>query len=381
MPHGPDQTEENRPARPPSRYGRTVGAMRAIVWRRRDVARMNRRLKADGALSSIDGSLARLGTNQRVSSAFRVAYRRWLWAEPKVRALKVLYWVFFVSTLRRTLFTDPEEYFKPHADPSLVGFYRDSWKQFHGLPTGLAGIYIGLLFPFAILISLIGVAQIAAPVAGPFAPLGYAYVLRKNPRAAVSALAMHQRYRPLAIFAASIESCARAATASTERRPARLLAMSTRLDEVARAVRRAHRTRGAVPFRSHRRRILKRHAGLVVAALRAAEGKIDSAPESALPNLAELVLRISENYIGGRIGQLLDDADLQGLEPVADREPLRIIAAACICGGTAVGISFTALPDEAKTYLIGVGGVIGLTIIYGRNARRAFDILATLRGN
>ncbi|MEU9413281.1 hypothetical protein AB0E08_47385 [Streptomyces sp. NPDC048281] len=77
-----------------------------------------------------------------------------------------------------------------------------------------------------------------------------------------------------------------------------------------------------LPVGSHRRRQLKRHAGLVVAALRQAEGRIDVEGAAVIPELARLLMKIADRYVQGHLGALLDNEELTGLEAVRDWEAL-----------------------------------------------------------
>ncbi|MGV9351127.1 hypothetical protein ACWDSD_41715 [Streptomyces spiralis] len=168
--------------------------------------------------------------------------------------------------------------------------------------------------------------------------------------------------------------------APTEARPVQLRVVASAVSEVSKAVRKAHRTRGTLAGFSHRRRLLKRHAGVVVTALRRAEARLDTDPDQALTELGRLVMKIAERYVEGRLGQLLDDDEVTGLQPAPDREPLRLAVAAALFGAASYGVVLAPIPEAAQTYLVGSCGLLILTTVYGRGARKALEVITTLRG-
>ncbi|MCU7822636.1 hypothetical protein [Kitasatospora sp. DSM 101779] len=66
-------------------------------------------------------------------------------------------------------------------------------------------------------------------------------------------------------------------------------------------------------------------------------------PEIACKELARMLTHIAEKYAQGRLGALLPDGDLEGLEPVRDHATL---LSAC---RTVVGFAFVALAGWAGT--------------------------------
>jgi hypothetical protein len=178
----------------------------------------------------------------------------------------------------------------------------------------------------------------------------------------------------------AVKACAEARRSPTETRPVQLRLVADAVSEVSKAVRKAHRTRGTLGVFSHRRRLLKRHAGVVVAALHRAEARLDTDPDQALTELGKLLMKISERYVEGRLGQLLDDDELTGLQPVPDREPLRLALTAAMFGAGSYGIVLAPIPEAAQTYLVGACGLLILTTVYGRGARKALEVITTLRG-
>ncbi|MET9588757.1 hypothetical protein ABZY10_37890 [Streptomyces sp. NPDC006539] len=151
------------------------------------------------------------------------------------------------------------------------------------------------------------------------------------------------------------------------------------LSALKRQVGRAHQSYAVTPF-TRRARRLREHQRLVVAAVEKAESQLDQAPLCALTPLVELVLKIADRHTKGWNAALLPEEDLQGLTPARDWEPLRMIAAAVFMAGTAVAVAFFDLPDPAITALLGTAGLVAVSILYGRGARSAFDVVDIVRG-
>ena len=139
-----------------------------------------------------------------------------------------------------------------------------------------------------------------------------------------------------------------------------------RLEAVKKAVRRAHARRHTVPVFSHRRRALRRHAALVVAALLAAEGRLDLDPPVARTELARLLHLIAQRFTEARIGALLDESDLSGVQPARNWEPLRL--ALLTAGLPLVSWLPAALgaPESARVPAAVAGIVLVAVALYGR---------------
>ncbi|WP_157857853.1 hypothetical protein [Streptomyces durhamensis] len=125
---------------------------------------------------------------------------------------------------------------------------------------------------------------------------------------------------------------------------------------------------------------MKRHAGLVIAALRKAQMQVHVEPERGVQELASLLLKISDRCAEGRFGALLDDAQLVGLDPVRDYEPLRMAAVAVLTTSGVATAKLFGVPDALMVYAAGLSAILSLLLVYGRNARRGLDILDSLRG-
>ncbi|MFH9588097.1 hypothetical protein ACH4LS_23565 [Streptomyces luteogriseus] len=172
---------------------------------------------------------------------------------------------------------------------------------------------------------------------------------------------------PTNYFVEAIWACAEAHQATGEAKVAKLVAVSDALKDVANAVVRAHRTRGTVPLRSHRRVVLQQHARLVVSKLQETERKLDTDPGPALRELGELLLTIATRYAEGRIGCLLDDESLKDVQPVRYRtgDALRAAVAVVLTVATVFAVASLDLPQAIEGYVIAGSGVAVLIMVYG----------------
>ncbi|MEV6105732.1 hypothetical protein AB0M28_13595 [Streptomyces sp. NPDC051940] len=190
-----------------------------------------------------------------------------------------------------------------------------------------------------------------------------------------------RRCAPVNRVVRAVSQCADARRASWKNRPKELRALARRIELAEGAIMAFHRSSGHVPWRSHRRHVLVRHEGLVVAQLRHVESRIDSEGVQAIADVARLLMKIADRMAVGKAGALLDPEDIApDLEPARDREPLRLAIAAVAIAAIAVGVSLLPLPDGAHVYVIGGCAVVGLVLVYGRRARNLLDLIATVRG-
>lgn len=188
------------------------------------------------------------------------------------------------------------------------------------------------------------------------------------------------RYTLVMQIAVAISACAAARQAGGERAARRFRSVAKQLAKVSRGIERSHRTRGTVPRWSHRRRVLKSHQRLVVGALRRAESRLDASPAEGLRELAELLVTIAESYVQGRIGELLTDEDLQGVEPEPDRGRLRWFAALGLSIAAITGVALLDLPSAAEPSIISGVALLVTGLVYGPSVRRAVDIIEISRG-
>ncbi|MFJ2775942.1 hypothetical protein [Kitasatospora sp. NPDC087315] len=130
-----------------------------------------------------------------------------------------------------------------------------------------------------------------------------------------------------------------------------VLELSRRIRRCEESILRAHRTRGTVIFRSHRRPELRKHARTVVARLRQAETGLDTDLNVATREIVRLLCEVSDNYLAdaGRLGRLLPpETELKDLEPVRDyaelKSALRYAAGIAVFGVSAWGSDRLGIP-------------------------------------
>ncbi|MET9860702.1 hypothetical protein ABZY93_15530 [Streptomyces smyrnaeus] len=127
----------------------------------------------------------------------------------------------------------------------------------------------------------------------------------------------------------------------------------------------AHRTRRA-RARRHNERQFKAHAALVVGALRRAEAQKDSAPGRALEDLIVMLLTIAERYAEGRIDDLLDAEQLDGVDPATPRERLRLGVVGLVIVLAMTGAAVLGLPEAALVPLLPVVVVL-VAVVFNRS--------------
>lgn len=189
---------------------------------------------------------------------------------------------------------------------------------------------------------------------------------------------------PVAAITRAIHACAQAHRARGRRQADQHKRLARHLAQVAAEVQRVHRARRSLPpslprYRHHRRR-LKEHERTVVGALHAAEYRIHCEGDEALRDLAELLLTIAERYAAGRIGALLDESHLAGVQPVPDREVWRVATAVVLAMAGSLLVALVGLPNDAVgPVMVGVS-VLAFVLVYGRDVRRVLDVLGVLHG-
>jgi hypothetical protein len=158
--------------------------------------------------------------------------------------------------------------------------------------------------------------------------------------------------------------------------------LSSRLHDVYDGLLRISDLSASVGRRSNRRGKLREHHLKVIAALQEKEAAIDVDVRAALPDLAETLVRIVDAYSDGKIGQLLPASEIDhvALAEVAKGEHFKMLAIAILLGGCGILVAFLDLPDTATTSLIGAIGITTASMVYGRKARQAMDVLDSVRG-
>ncbi|MEU4685368.1 hypothetical protein [Streptomyces xinghaiensis] len=187
-----------------------------------------------------------------------------------------------------------------------------------------------------------------------------------------------RRYWPVVVLvAAAVQSARACRTWETRSRLGTPPRVSLRVAE--RVIRRAYRTRNG-SVRRHHKRHLRAHAARVVGALRAVEVRQDRDSGAAYRDLAVMLLTIAERYAEGRIGELLDEADLAGAEAVVDRAGLRFAAAGALVLGVLGAASWSGVPAEVMGPLLGLTVTTALVVTYGIGIPRPSDLLDIVRG-
>ncbi|MFD5728435.1 hypothetical protein ACFWMT_20400 [Streptomyces sp. NPDC058368] len=122
------------------------------------------------------------------------------------------------------------------------------------------------------------------------------------------------------------------------------------------------------------------HARQVVASLHMAEGRLDSEPQAALEELGALLLKIADRYCESRVGAMLDQEQLGNVQPVPDREWMRIAIWASLSAGVVILISRASLPDGAEPTVMVFAVLTIMAIVWNRRVRQALDLLGIVTG-
>ncbi|WDO08521.1 hypothetical protein ME763_24400 [Streptomyces murinus] len=135
---------------------------------------------------------------------------------------------------------------------------------------------------------------------------------------------------------------------------------------------RARSMRGTVGVSSwRRRRVMREHAFRVADAMRAAEAQLDVDPKEAARRIAALTLKISNRYVEGRVGALLDQSDLDDVPVIEKRFEAAKLAISALCiAGVALGAQALGLPIQVSvmTSVVVVAAVFRNATITGLGA-------------
>ncbi|MCZ4124663.1 hypothetical protein [Streptomyces sp. H39-S7] len=316
------------------------------AMRRRMRARQRRR--ADAAIQGLSDALSRLGVQRQVPARVRLALRRYRLAYAWGQAIAALGGLFFLWWAVVTAY----------ALVSPSGALREDYRE-----AAASGAWTSSVFTT---ISFLLVCYV-----------GFAIWDGRMPWLAKPAATMH-RFELVDAVAKAVLACAAAHRTGGAKQVRRA---ASALRTVERCVARASYRRRHLPIRSHRRHALRQHAGLVIAALHAAESRLDTEGTTALRGVADMLLTIADRYCAGRTGALLDEEPLVGLSPARDREPLRNVATAILVAGMSVAAAHLGAPAETTPFLVGAFGVVAVSLIYGRHARQSLDPLGGIRGH
>ncbi|WP_327388858.1 hypothetical protein [Streptomyces sp. NBC_01207] len=213
----------------------------------------------------------------------------------------------------------------------------------------------------------------------PFLILWGAITGKRIPVISMPSAVANRRYGLVRAVAAAVSACADVRTARALNRPDALHAVSEKLAEVEGLVLKAHRTSGVLRRRSPLRKVAKAHVLKVATRLRAAEADlIDPAVEAGSVHepdtpatLAGLLLTIADRYTTGQIGILLDPEDLdhpkmKTVEPVRDRELVRVVVLVLLWAVGAWGVGLLSLPGVAEPVAMGAVAVVIAVLLYRR---------------
>lgn len=131
--------------------------------------------------------------------------------------------------------------------------------------------------------------------------------------------------------------------------------------------------------RSPRRKALRNHTELVTAALYKTGTQLDSSPLSASDDLADMAYRICDAYVERRWGALLQDSELTGLDPVRNRETLKMATAGLITLCVSYGAALLNVPGAVLPLVFGLTGVVSFNLVLGRSPR-SLELLDAVRG-
>ncbi len=319
-----------------------MGMGRGTRHQRRE--RRNDETRADSSrfLDSTQHALELLGVSRRIPGRVRVAVRRWdaAWAEMTLYANRGAWLSIAVLLILEGALQRPRL-----GSQQVVSLWlRENWASLPFLAILVSGIWLLSRF-----------RQFRGEGAIRFRLVRHAF--------------------------STVQQCAAVHEARHARRDIEVRQLAAALAKMEGAIRSAHRKRQFMPAQSHRRVALKQHAGLVVTALRRAEARLDVGDETALAELADMLVTICDRYVKGHVGQLLDEGQLEGLEPVRYTAWLRTLLFVLVVVGGGVGAVLLGVPDGARTYVVGgVAVLAGLALFRGRQAD-AIKLLEALRGS
>ncbi|WP_243274542.1 hypothetical protein SALCHL_003458 [Streptomyces albus subsp. chlorinus] len=87
-----------------------------------------------------------------------------------------------------------------------------------------------------------------------------------------------------------------------------------------------------------------------------------------------MIITITENYAAGHVGALLPSASLMDIQPIRDRELLRVGGTVTLIAGAAVAVSLLGIPSVTAAVVISAVGVLGLLVFFGSQWHRYLPI-------
>ncbi|MFI8265557.1 hypothetical protein [Streptomyces sp. NPDC085665] len=188
-----------------------------------------------------------------------------------------------------------------------------------------------------------------------------------------------RRFRPVVAVLRAVNRCGGVHGTTGPKRTDALLSLATSMKAVRKELRRVHRVRGTLSFRSSRGKAARAHARSVVKCLEAAEARIDVEGDQALAPLSDLLGCVAERYADGRLRALLDAELLVDYPAGRDWEALRLAVLAVVIAAGAVGAGLLALSDPVTAVLIASVGVVGVTLLYRKDLGKGINFLGLLK--
>lgn len=182
---------------------------------------------------------------------------------------------------------------------------------------------------------------------------------------------------PVVLLMLSAVHCGRTHAQLQELGPLDLPRVSLRRAE--RVIRRAWKTRHE-GIRRHHKRELKAHAARVVGALREAEAQQHKNPDEALRTMATLLATVAHRYAEGRVGQLLEERQMAGVEPIPDRSWVRLTVAGALITGALLALSQAELPEVATGPLVALIITAVLAGVHQGRLPGYHDLIDIVRG-
>ncbi|MFI6875778.1 hypothetical protein ACIBL6_20320 [Streptomyces sp. NPDC050400] len=270
-------------------------------------------------------------------------------------------------------------------DGSSVGDDQNPWLHRELVPFGFLKPPFVATAPFSVTVST--TLKLVLAITFAFAMLwaaimfAVAHVLGADRPSLVRWFFLARRYALVLQCADAVNACANARRSGGEKQARALRKVSKRLRTVRRNIPDAPSARRTVPRFSARKRALRQHARHVAAALHAMELKIDSTPDAAYKELAQALVQISDRYCHARLGALVDEHQLEGVQRPPNRELLRWVLALFVAGGSVAGLAVSGvLPESAEGIIYTIAILLSLTIAFGRKIYRSIEVLGAITG-
>ncbi|MFE6894777.1 hypothetical protein [Streptomyces sp. NPDC057694] len=135
------------------------------------------------------------------------------------------------------------------------------------------------------------------------------------------------------------------------------------------------------PMRGTQRREYRKHAAHVVGAIRQLETRQDLKGDTGqvFEDMTRLLVKIADRYAEGSTLSLLDPEDLDGIDPVVNREWVRLIVLGVVMAGAAIAAGLSDLSAAGSTQIVAVVGAVAWALLY-RDRLMPGDVLDVLRG-